>query len=121
MAGDGWTIDVYETEMGEKLVWAFVSSLTGRDKVEAIALIGLLGQQGNQLRRPQSGMLGDGLFELRGKQIRIFYMFLPERVIVLLDGEIKKQNKVPPKTIERMRRYMKETLSRHKKVRRVER
>ncbi|MBL8111920.1 MAG: type II toxin-antitoxin system RelE/ParE family toxin, partial [Acidobacteria bacterium] len=86
----------------------------GRDRVEAIALIGLLGQQGNQLRRPQSGMLGDGLFELRGKQIRIFYMFLPGWVIVLLDGEIMKQNKVPSKTIERKRRHMKETLSRHK-------
>ena len=42
---------------------------------------------GPRWRRPQSGALGDGLFELRGKQVRLFYVFLPGRLIVLLDGE----------------------------------
>jgi hypothetical protein len=36
------------------------------------------------------------LFELRGHQVRIFYCFLPGRVIVLLDGIIKNQDKIPP-------------------------
>jgi len=71
--------------------------------VEAIALVKLLEEQGNRLRRPQSGALGDGLFELRGKQARLFYAFLPGRVIVLLDGEIKKRNDIPVRTLERMR------------------
>ncbi len=59
----------------------------------------------NALRRPQSGSLGEGLFELRGKQIRIFYMFLPGRRAMLLDGEIKKRGDIPPKTLKRMRGY----------------
>jgi hypothetical protein len=47
--------------------------------------------------------LGDGLFELRGKQVRLFYVFLPGRLIVLLDGEVKKRDDIPPRTLARMR------------------
>jgi len=71
--------------------------------VEAIALVKLLEERGNLLRRPQSGALGDGLFELRGKEVRIFYVFMPGRAIVLLDGEIKKRDAIPRRTLERMR------------------
>jgi len=53
----------------------------------------------------KSGILGEGLFELRGKQIRIFYMFLPGRRVVLLDGEIKERGDIPPKTLKRLRGY----------------
>ncbi|MEO8585035.1 MAG: type II toxin-antitoxin system RelE/ParE family toxin [Acidobacteriota bacterium] len=105
MATSAWVIDVFRTEQGEALVWGFIAGLTGRDRQEAVALVKLLEEQGNALRRPQSGILGDGLFELRGKQIRIFYIFLPGRRIVLLDGEIKKRNDIPPKTLKRMRGY----------------
>ena len=90
----------------------FIGDLGGRDKAEAIALIKLLEEHGNNLRRPHSGALDDGLFELRGKQVRIFYMFLPGRTIVLLDGEIKKRNDIPKKTLERVRGYQKHVLAR---------
>jgi hypothetical protein len=49
-----------------------------------------------------------GLFELRGHQVRIFYMFRPGRRIVLLDGIIKKQDAIPRDVVKRMRRYMHE-------------
>jgi len=100
-----WILDVFRTERGEALVQGFIAGLTGRDRDEAFALVRLLAEQGNALRRPQSGVLGEGLFELRGKQIRIFYMFLPGRRVVLLDGEIKKRNDVPPRTLKRVRGY----------------
>jgi hypothetical protein len=108
-----WTIDVYETQSGEKPVWAFIESLEGRNKVEAIALVKLLEKRGNALRRPQSGALGEGLFELRGKEVRIFYMFLPGRAAILLDGEIKKRGDIPAKTLARVRGYQRE-VARHK-------
>jgi len=60
MAPPPWTIDAYETPKGEKLVWAFIQGLEGRNKVEAIALVQLLEEKGNSLRRPQSGALGEG-------------------------------------------------------------
>jgi len=101
--GPRWTIDAYETDGGEAPAWSFIRRLEGRDKIEAVALVKLLEEQGSQLRRPQSGALGDGLFELRGKQVRLFYVFLRGRLIVLLDGEIKKRDDIPPRTLARMR------------------
>src|SRR5438105_2830537 len=112
-----WTIDVYETDKGEKLAWAFIAGLADRDKAEAVALVKLLEERGNLLRRPHSGALGEGLFELRGKQVRIFYTFLPKQVAVLLDGEIKKRDDIPAKTLERMRGYAKEVLRRGRAAR----
>jgi hypothetical protein len=38
-------------------------------------------------------------------KIRLFYMFLPNRVAVLLDGDIKKQDAVPLATLRRVRQY----------------
>jgi hypothetical protein len=101
--GPRWTIDAYETDGGETPAWSFIRQLEGRDKIEAIALVKLLEEQGSQLRRPQSGALGNGLFELRGKQVRLFYVFVPGRLIVLLDGAVKKRNDIPPRTLARMR------------------
>jgi hypothetical protein len=105
MSSGPWVIDVFRTEKGEALVWAFIAALGGRDRKEAVSLVKLLEEQGNALRRPQSGILGEGLFELRGKQIRIFYTFLPGQRVVLLDGEIKKRDAIPPKTLKHMREY----------------
>jgi len=107
-----WTIDAYESDRGDTPAWSFIRSLSGRDKVEAIALVKLLEEQGNLVRRPQSGALGDGLFELRGKQIRLFYVFLPGHVIVLLDGEIKKRDEMPRRTMERMKELQAEVVGR---------
>jgi hypothetical protein len=56
--GPRWTIDAYETDGGETPAWSFIRQLEGRDKIEAIALVKLLEEQGSQLRRPQSGALG---------------------------------------------------------------
>ena len=44
----------------------------------------------------------------REGQIRIFYLFRPGRRIVLLDGIIKKQDKIPRDVLKRVRRYMQE-------------
>ena len=121
MSSGPWVIDVFRTKKGEALVWAFVAALTGRDRKEAIALVKLLEEQGNALRRPQSGILGEELFELRGKQIRIFYMFLPGQRVVLLDGEIKKRDDIPPKTLKRMRDYRDAVLSRESGARKGKR
>jgi len=44
-----------------------MQSLEGRNQAEAIALVKLLEERRNSLRRPQSAALGEGLFELRGK------------------------------------------------------
>ena len=104
----GWTIAEYVTARGENLVLEFLSRQSGRVKAEAIALLKLLKERGNLLGMPHSRALGEGLFELRGTQVRIFYMFRPGRRIALLDGMIKKQDRIPARVLDRLRRFQKE-------------
>jgi hypothetical protein len=99
-AQQGWTIG------GENPVKNFISGLSGRNLAEAEALIRLLQERGNTLRSRHSRPLGDGLFELRGHQVRIFYMFLPGRQIRLLDGIIKQQDEIPQRVLKRVRKAM---------------
>ena len=98
LAKTPWIVDAYATEKGESPAWSFMMGLQGRDKAEAIALVKLLEEQGNALRRPQSGTLGQGLFELRGKQIGLsqinrVFLFLAHKnraVIPLFGADLKK-------------------------------
>jgi len=57
---------------------------------------------------PHSKSLGKGLFELRGRQVRIFYAFRRDHRAVLLDGMVKKRGDVPPTVLKRVRRYQRE-------------
>ncbi|MBI3003147.1 MAG: type II toxin-antitoxin system RelE/ParE family toxin [candidate division NC10 bacterium] len=96
-------IEEYVTAGGANLVLRFVSGLARQDQVEAIALLKLLAERGNTLGMPHSKALGKGLFELRGQQVRLFYIFRPDRRIVLLDGLVKKRGDIPAAAVARLR------------------
>ena len=108
-----WTVTEYENPSGEAPVLSFLQALTDDAKAEAIALVRIITERGNALREPLSKALGSGLFELRGKTsgVRIFYTFRPGRVIVLLDGIVKKRGDIPPAVLARVRRFRKEVMS----------
>ena len=53
-------------------------------------------------RRPVSGRL---------YAVRIFYMFLPGRRIVLLDGIVKKRDDIPSAVLKRLRQLQREVAS----------
>lgn len=61
-------------------------------------MIGLLKQQGNQLRMPHSKPLGDGLFELRFAvqrgtvDQRITYTYQPDQLVITLTAFRKTRN-----------------------------
>jgi hypothetical protein len=44
--------------------------------------------------------------------VRLFYVFLPRGLIVLLGGEIKKRDDIPPRTLARMRALQADVASR---------
>jgi hypothetical protein len=90
----------------------FLSTLTGREKVAAFALVKLLEERGNTLRLPHSRALGDGILELRAGQVRICYLFLPGKRVVLLDGIVKKQDAIPVDFLKRVRAFRREVLRR---------
>ena len=108
-----WTVTEYEHPSGEVPVLSFLQTLRDDAKAEAIALVRIVTERGNVLREPLSKALGSGLFELRGRRsgVRIFYTFRSGRVIVLLDGIVKKRGDIPPAVLARVRRFCKEVMS----------
>ena len=74
-----WAVAEHRTAGGRSRFAEFVASLAKpKDIKDAAILIGALRRPlGNQLREPRSKSLEDGLFELRGMQVRIYYGFLP--------------------------------------------
>jgi phage-related protein len=111
-----WRIEEYRTAAGETPVRTFIAGLPPDVKAEAIALIKLAEPLGNNLREPHSKALGDGLFELRRNQVRLFYMFEPGQIIRLLGGMVKKQDRIPADVLAQMRGYQKDARERLKKA-----
>jgi hypothetical protein len=105
MGRDEWQVEEYERSREDVPVRTFVAGLEGRNANQAAALLLKLAARGNHLRPPDSQQVAENLFELRGHQVRIFYMFLPGRRVVLLDGIIKKQDRIPRKDLDRVRAY----------------
>lgn len=104
-SGPLWTLERFVLESGESPVRTFLGGLGGRERVDALALLRLLAEQGNAPKLPHSKALGEGLFELRAGPVRLFYTFRPGRRIVLLDGLVKKRQEIPPGVLKRVRRY----------------
>jgi phage-related protein len=109
-----WRIEEFRTAAGETPVRAFIATLPTNAKAEAIALIKLAEALGNKLREPQSKALGDGLFELRRSQVRLFYVFEPGEIIRLLGGMVKKTDRIPADVLGLMRGRQKEARGRLK-------
>jgi hypothetical protein len=86
----------------------FVAELDSRDYQDSAALIHLLAARGDQVREPRSKALGGGLFELRGRQVRIYCTFGLGRRIVLLAGFIKKRGDIPSALMRRLRQLQSE-------------
>jgi phage-related protein len=100
-----WRIEEHRTATGDTPVRTFLAGLPSHAKADAVALVKLAEILGNNLREPHSKPLGDGLFELRRNQVRIFYVFEPGRIVRLLGGMLKKQNRIPADVLARMREY----------------
>jgi phage-related protein len=107
-AQGGWTIEEYTRPDGESPFQTFFNGLTGRHLDDAVALLLALREHGNMLRPPRSKQVENNLFELRGYQVRIFYIFRPGRRMVLLDGIIKKTNEIPKQDLKRVRQFKRE-------------
>jgi phage-related protein len=85
----------YVDERGHKPVKEFIDSLPLRDQAKVLAYLDELKKQGHNLRRPMADYLGEGIYELRPKDNRIFYFFFLKDSAVLLHTLRKKTDKIP--------------------------
>ncbi|SDC59985.1 Phage-related protein [Succiniclasticum ruminis] len=81
-----------------------MDSLEPKMRAKLIAMLLLLEEKGNALRKPYTESLGDGIFELRaiqGNNISraLFFFYFNQRIIVT-NGFIKKQQKTPANEIQ---------------------
>lgn len=73
----------YPDARGETPAWKFLLTLNQDEQQKAFAYISYLEEQGERLRRPITEYLGDKVYELRPKQIRILYAFVGQHMVIL--------------------------------------
>ena len=109
--------EFYERENGEQPAREFLLSLDKKMRAKMLMIIGVLQDNGYELREPYSKHLADGVFELRAKvcsdATRILYFFYVDRHIILTNGFVKKTQKTPAGEIERAKRYRADFLKRY--------
>ncbi len=98
-----FVIEFYSTADGKEPVAEFLDSLDDKMAAKMVGLMEILEEKGNELRKPYSEHLGDGIFELRCKQgsniSRVLYFFHVGKRIVVTNGFVKKTRKTPPSEI----------------------
>ena len=107
-------IKIYCEEDGEAPLITWLGNQSIKIQNKSIALIDLLAEKGNDLRRPLADILEQGVWELRpltGKvNPRILYSFVGRQKVLLSHGLIKIGAKIPRKEITRAvknrRRYL---------------
>lgn len=85
----------------------FIESLQDQTIAKVLRTFDLLEKFGNQLKMPHSKKLDDGLFELRIRgvqEVRFFYVFLKDKLVIVLSGFIKKTNKIPARQLNLAKR-----------------
>lgn len=85
---------------GNSPIKEFIDNLPLTEQAKVFAYIVELLNQGHDLRRPIADYLGDGIYELRPKNNRIFYFFFLKDSAVLLHAIRKKTDKIPEKDLK---------------------
>ena len=73
----------------------FIDRLSLKEQAKVFAYIVELRNQGHNLHRPMAGYLGNGIYELRPRDNRIFYFFFLRDSGVLVHATRKKTDKIP--------------------------
>jgi phage-related protein len=94
----------YREEDGTVPLVDWLDDLPAKAQDKCLARLARLEELGHELRRPEADFLRDGIYELRvslqGLQYRMLYFFHGNIAAVVSHGLVKEQ-KVPPKDIDR--------------------
>lgn len=94
----------FQDEDGTVPLLEWLDDLPAKAQDKCLARLTRLEALGHELRRPEADFLRDGIYELRvslqGRQYRMLYFFHGKVAAVVSHGLVKEQ-KVPPKEIDR--------------------
>src|SRR3989338_9567079 len=88
----------YQDSQGRVPVADFLASLDKKTAAKVKRNLSLLEQYGPYLKRPFADKVRGPICELRIRQARILYAF-DQKIIVLLQGFLKKTNRIPENEI----------------------
>lgn len=83
----------------------FLSDLEKNKRAKAANYLKLIEQKGLSLGRSYCDKVEGPIYELRPKNIRMFFGTCKGKKIIVLSGFIKKQNKIPRREIEKAKKY----------------
>lgn len=110
-------IEFYDTEDGKCPLQEYLDSLDPKLLAKTLRTIDLLENNGTALRKPYSGPLGNGIFELRTKQgsdiTRVLYFFFVGNKAILTNGFTKKTQKTPVSELDTAKKYKADYERRH--------
>jgi len=95
-------------DRGKNTVKEFIDKLPLKEQAKIMAYLDELKQQGHHMRRPMADYLGEGIYELRPHDNRIFYFFFLKETAVLLHAIRKKTDKIPVRDMELCRKRKKQ-------------
>ena len=95
---NSFIVQFYTKADGTALIKKFLDDLPVKLRVKAYGALSLLEEYGNEIREPYSKHIRNGLFELRVKFssdiIRLFYFFDHGQKIIVVNGYVKKEDKL---------------------------
>jgi phage-related protein len=107
--GNDWKVYYYQKTDDTMPVKDFIDSLTMREKAKTLSFIGLLQDEGPNLKRPYADLLKEGIHELRiklaGTQVRVLYFFCFQNIIILTNAFEKHTDAVPDAEINTAEKY----------------
>ena len=117
MSKDNFNIIFFELDNNTCPVQDFLDSLDDKMAAKMYGMMDILAEHGNELRKPYSEHLEDGIFEVRAKLgsniTRVLYFFYVGKTIVMTNGFVKKQQKTPKAQIALAKKYRKIFLERN--------
>lgn len=99
---------IYEDD--KCFVEEFISKLKDEDKKKVFALLQRSADVGIPENEEKFKKLSDKIWEFKSYQVRIFCTFEENKIILLIDGFIKKKSKTPKNEIERAKKLLKKYL-----------
>ena len=116
-----WEVEFFDKDNGRCPTSEFILDTFNEEQQNYVYnCIKQLQENGNRLTRPQAGILGDGIYELRptinGVEYRFLYFF-DRSIIWITHGFKKNTKKVPPSEIKIAKEYRKIQLKRKERMR----
>src|SRR3990167_7713028 len=105
----------YVDEKRKNPVWELITSLPTDERDKCFEYIAYLEEMGEAVRRPVGDYLGNKLYELRPKQIRLIYFFMLKDCVIVVHAFRKKTNRVSDHDMKLALKRMNDFILRYEK------